>query len=575
VLLWRFWCFDEGFVMSMDRYWLSSIVLLMAAGCSKGDDSDSGLMNALAQIRAVNLPLADGDPVRQPELGLTAELRHNIADSMAPRAFGDLHDGTYRLHAHDFQARIHPDRLELTTPTDPQGITIRLAAWGRGGSPAPVGQGLLRAVRDEVHGGIDLLEVDRGGLLEWFDGATRGLEHGWTVIHHPRGEDLLSFEIAVDAAVVDISVDAKRAWLESDEGTTWNVTNFKVWDADAKPLEFWLEPTETGFKIQVDDLDAVYPVTVDPWYTTTSTEIQNTTSSYSLSGSGSFSDSGHAGHYWDGTGTISGYQSDLTSESGGTSHDFQYGTAVIGIGDTNGDGAHELLVASYTWLLDCSEAALGSYGSSEYGSPTSGATWNMSDCSNEGGRLFVYNGREGGLDPDHVFTARGDGAEDHFARSLITDADFNGDGHKDLLVGIPHDDDGGSNAGSLRVFPGSSIGLSSAAVATIHGASDSENLGLYTYRFGVGDLNGDGYDDLVVGIPTDDTTGTDSGKIIVYMGSSSYLPTYISTTLTMTAARTRVRSMCLRALLTEWKRPPAMGSTAPTPARTWAPACTV
>ena len=51
---------------------------------------DSGLLNALAQIRAVNLPLASGDPVLQPELGHTVELQHNLSDTMAPRAFAEL-----------------------------------------------------------------------------------------------------------------------------------------------------------------------------------------------------------------------------------------------------------------------------------------------------------------------------------------------------------------------------------------------------------------------------------------------------------------------------------------------------
>ena len=112
---------------------------------------------------------------------------------------------------------------------------------------------------------------------------------------------------------------------------------------------------------------------------------------------------------------------------------------------------------------------------------------------------------------------RGDGNSDHFGSSFITSGDFNGDGHADLLAGIPKDDDGGTDAGSLRLFPGSSIGISGSAVTTIHGEAADENLGLYTYRFGAGDLNGDGKDDLVLGIPTDDTTGTDAGKIVVYM----------------------------------------------------------
>ena len=83
---------------------------------------DSGLLNALAQIRAVNLPLASGDPVLQPELGHTLELQHDLSDTMAPRAFAELANGSFRLNAHDFIAHVHPDRLVLNTETDPEGV---------------------------------------------------------------------------------------------------------------------------------------------------------------------------------------------------------------------------------------------------------------------------------------------------------------------------------------------------------------------------------------------------------------------------------------------------------------------
>ena len=55
---------------------------------------------------------------------------------------------------------------------------------------------------------------------------------------------------------------------------------------------------------------------------------------------------------------------------------------------------------------------------------------------------------------------------------------------------IPYDDDGASDAGALRLVSGSSIGISDSAVVTIHGGSSGENLGLYTYRFGAGDITG-------------------------------------------------------------------------------------
>ena len=76
--------------MGVLRWCCPSLVVVLTAGCAAPDGEsagDSGLLNALAQIRAVNLPLEFGDPVLQPELGHTVELRHNMTDSMAPRAF--------------------------------------------------------------------------------------------------------------------------------------------------------------------------------------------------------------------------------------------------------------------------------------------------------------------------------------------------------------------------------------------------------------------------------------------------------------------------------------------------------
>ena len=96
----------------------------LLAGCSPSTTAeigDSGMLNALAQIRAVNMPLEHGDPVFTPERGFTVQLRGTIADTMAPRAFAALADGSYRLNAHDFIAHVSPDHLQLHTADDPEG----------------------------------------------------------------------------------------------------------------------------------------------------------------------------------------------------------------------------------------------------------------------------------------------------------------------------------------------------------------------------------------------------------------------------------------------------------------------
>jgi hypothetical protein len=319
---------------------------LLSAGCLAPNTEsvgDSGILNALAQIRAVNLPLSHGDPVLQPELGHELELQHGIADSMAPRAFAALNDGSFRLNAHDFIAHVHPDRLILNTDTDPEGVEIKMTRWGRGGDLMPVAESLLSGERDETYGGVDLVEAKRGVLVEWFDGATRGMEHGWTLAARPTGDELLGFELKIDAAMVDVSIDAKRAWLESDQGTTWTVSGLEAWDAEGRDLELWLEPNDAGLMVRVDDIDAVYPVTIDPWYTTTSTEIQNTTTTTGIDASisGSIRDPiGYGAYHSDYTGTITssftGNESDISGDWGAGSVDFRFGTLIRGIGDTNG-----------------------------------------------------------------------------------------------------------------------------------------------------------------------------------------------------------------------------------------------
>ena len=296
----------------------------LVAGCAPSTTAevgDSGMLNALAQIRAVNMPLEQGDPVFTPERGFKVQLRGTIADTMAPRAFAQLADGSFRLNAHDFIAHVSPDRLQLHTSEDPEGISIQLSKWGRGGQLNPVAESLLTGEKDDAFGGVDLVEAERGVLIEWFDGGTRGMEHGWTIAGRPDGDELLGFELAIDAASVEVSLNAQRAWIESDRGTTWNVTGLEAWDAEGRALELWMEPSDAGLMVRVDDLEAVYPITVDPWYTTTSTEIQNTTSSELATGTarGTLRDrvgggQNHGNYTGWISGNFSGNVSDLTDD---------------------------------------------------------------------------------------------------------------------------------------------------------------------------------------------------------------------------------------------------------------------
>jgi len=112
--------------------------------------------------------------------------------------------------------------------------------------------------------------------------------------------------------------------------------------------------------------------------------------------------------------------------------------------------------------------------------------------------------------------------------------DFNGDGHLDLAVGVPGEtlEAGGvTDAGAVQVFYGSRTGLLAAADLFFHQNStgvegEAENGDGFGAALAGCDFDGDGYDDLAVGVPRD-KVGTvsvvEAGAVQVFRGTASGL----------------------------------------------------
>jgi len=122
---------------------------------------------------------------------------------------------------------------------------------------------------------------------------------------------------------------------------------------------------------------------------------------------------------------------------------------------------------------------------------------------------------------DADVTARGE-PSDNAGWSVTPAGDVNGDGNTDFVVGAPRSDVSGENAGAaylvLEPLDGE-LDLADAAV-TLTGESARDQAGWSVA--GVGDLNEDGYDDVVVGAPYSDAGASNGGAAYVVYGAPSF-----------------------------------------------------
>jgi hypothetical protein len=503
------------------------------------------------------------------------------------------------MPGHAAIARFSSQGLTLGETAQDTPLRLRFVAWGVEGNErhvAPVPPQLGDCITDVLPEGgcARQLEYAYNGVTAWWVGQDRGVEFGWTVAEpvSADGDTALAFWVEVDGADwVEAAGDG--AELIDTAGTTWAVSGALAWGADGAALPAWLEVNGYALVVRVEVAGAVYPVMVDPVLSAATTTLTGGAAGdqlgTSVSGagdvngdgfddvivgapyfdSGSFGNSGAAYiHHGASSGVSSSASRTLT---GGAAGDL-FGYSVFRAGDVNGDGYDDVIVgapyfdsaalsnsgAAYVYhgsasgvSSSASRTLTGSAATDYFGYSVSSAgdvnddgyddviigAWGYNRGSlSDAGAAYIHHGSSSGVLSIASRTLSGGDAGDYFGRSVSGAGDVNGDGFHDVIIGASYRNSGSlQDAGAAYIHHGGSSGVSSGASRTLTGGAGFDFFG--TSVSGAGDVNNDGYDDVIIGAYGYNSGSLqDAGAAHIFRGSPSGVSSSASSTLTGSAA---------------------------------------
>jgi hypothetical protein len=404
-----------------------------------------------------------------------------------------------------------------------------------------------------------------------------GMRQDFIIKQKPTEEGKLKLDLSAETELKMI-VGADALMFKNEEGEEMmKYSALKVWDANGKILRAYFQnekqkltsnsPANTGrqFSIVVNDEEAVYPITIDPLSTSPNWVV---TLGYSFGSASSAAGDVNGDGYGDVIvgaketttnftndgkvylflGSSTGLSTSPAWSSTGANENSAQGNSISTAGDVNGDGYSDVIIGepgykvagvsrgralvylgspsglstSPNWSvigtttdLGRAVSTAGDVNGDGYSDVIVSTAYGTIDSANILGGAYLYLGSSSGLSSTPAWRARGTKYFENYGNSVCTAGDINGDGYSDIVIGAPqYSINSSSNEGAVYGFYGSSTGLASTPDWFVTGPQSGYKFGYAVYT--AGDVNGDGYSDVVIGAP-------DSGKAFVFHGSASGL----------------------------------------------------